>query len=357
MKKILFILFLLPVMVFAQTAPPPPAPAPPSPQEDFGTTQNSIVGAQSRSFGGGSIIKPSQILNSADFAMVGSPTYETFTFRPGTSLSWSNINLGKGFGANAVITFDLSQQAYSFYYRHKSWYYHVNFGRMAMALNSGASVTRVWEPKKIKKNLHLSLSDVAVFASWEGMKNSVAKDSEQILEVIFPEIRNDNYLSPEILLLQKNAMIDLPTWKESRKDKYTFEMALQYLKNKCPRLLYISLVDSDENGHLNDYPGYVKTLRTYDQYLGQIIKTLKSMGQYGMETTLFVTTDHSRGDAEKWINHGSEESDKNVFLYARGRGVRPQGKLAASATHAQIGPTIEYLMGLSPIGEVLPGFR
>ena len=211
--------------------------------------------------------------------------------------------------------------------------------------------------EKIKKNLHLSVRDVAVFASWEGMKNSVAQDSEQILEVIFPEIRNDNYLSPEILLLQKNAMVDLPAWKESRKDKYTFEMALHYLKNKCPRLLYISLVDSDENGHLNDYPGYVKTLRTYDQYLEQIIKTLKSMGQYGMETTLFVTTDHSRGEAEKWINHGSEETDKNVFLYARGRGVRPQGKSGASATHAQIGPTIEYLMGLSPSGEVLPGFR
>ena len=108
------------------------------------------MGAQSRSFGGGSIIKPNQILNSADFALVGSPTYETFTFRPGTSLNWSSITFGKGFGANAVLTFDLSQQSYSFYYRNKNWYYHINFGRMAIALNMGASVTRVWEPKKIK---------------------------------------------------------------------------------------------------------------------------------------------------------------------------------------------------------------
>jgi len=153
MKQMLLFLLLIPILTFGQTNPPPPPPPAPnssSAQEDFGTTQNSIMGAQSRSFGGGSIIKPSQILNSADFAMVGSPTYETFTFRPGTSLSWSNINFGKGFGINAVLTFDLSQQAYSFYYRKEHWYYHVNFGRMAMALNSGASVTRVWEPKKIK---------------------------------------------------------------------------------------------------------------------------------------------------------------------------------------------------------------
>jgi len=153
MKQFLLLLLLIPVLVLSQTSPPPPpppAPAAPSPQEDFGTTQNSIMGAQSRSFGGGSIIKPNQILNSADFALVGSPTYETFTFRPGTSLSWSSIDLGKGFGVNAVLTFDLSQQAYSVYYKRYNWYYHINFGRMAMALNSGVSATRVWEPKRVE---------------------------------------------------------------------------------------------------------------------------------------------------------------------------------------------------------------
>jgi len=142
------LLLLIPFFSFGQTPPPPP-PAP-APQEDFGNTQNSIMGAQSRSFGGGSIIKPNQILNSADFVLVGSPTYETFKFRPGTSLGWGKTNFGKGYGVNAVLTFDLSQQAYSFYYKHEKWYYHVNFGRMGMALNTGASVTRVWEPKNIK---------------------------------------------------------------------------------------------------------------------------------------------------------------------------------------------------------------
>jgi hypothetical protein len=154
MKKILLLIFLLPILAFGQTNPPPPPPAPaaPAPQKDFGNTQNSIMGAQSRSFGGGSIIKPNQILNSADFALIGGNTYETDqpAFRAGTSLSWSKINMGKGFGVNAVLSFDLSQQAYSFYYRNKNWYYHVNFGKMATALNSGASATRVWESKKIK---------------------------------------------------------------------------------------------------------------------------------------------------------------------------------------------------------------
>jgi len=145
--KLLLLLLLVPALAIGQVGPPPP-PQSSSSSQDFGNTQNSIMGAQSRSFGGGSIIKPNQILNSADFTLVGSNTYEADqpAFRPGTSLSWSSINFGKGFGINAMATFDLSQQAYSFFYRHEKWYYHINFGRMGMALNTGASVTRVWEP-------------------------------------------------------------------------------------------------------------------------------------------------------------------------------------------------------------------
>lgn len=155
-KLLFFILLFLSLDIFAQPNPPaPPPPSPPakstsSPREDFGNTQNNIAGSQSRSFGGGSIIKPNQIYNAADFMLVGSPTYEEFSFRPGTSLSWSKLNLKKGYGVNAIITFDLTQQAYSVYYRYKDWYYHINFGRMGMALNTGTSVTRIWEPKIIK---------------------------------------------------------------------------------------------------------------------------------------------------------------------------------------------------------------
>lgn len=155
MKKIILISLFLSMFVsaYSQTNPPPPAPEPPSTLnsgQDFGNTQNSIMGAQSRSFGGGSIIKPNQVLNSADFALVGGPTYEAFTFRPGTSLGWGKMTNGKGYGVNAVLTFDLSQQAYSFYRRDKSWYYHINFGKLGMALNTGGSVTKVWDSKKYK---------------------------------------------------------------------------------------------------------------------------------------------------------------------------------------------------------------
>ena len=77
MKKLLLLL-LLPIFLYAQTPPPAPAPATQSTsaQEDFGHTQNNIIGAQSHSFGGGSIIKPNPMLTSASFAMMQNATYE-----------------------------------------------------------------------------------------------------------------------------------------------------------------------------------------------------------------------------------------------------------------------------------------
>lgn len=78
MRKILLI--LLPLLIwgnlFGQTTPPPPASSPPSSNELFGNSQNNIIGAQSKSFGGGSIIKPNPMLTSADFALIQNPTYE-----------------------------------------------------------------------------------------------------------------------------------------------------------------------------------------------------------------------------------------------------------------------------------------
>ena len=154
MKKILYILFLIPIIVLAQPTPTV-APAPTGPQQ-FGNTQNNVIGAQGRSFGGGSLVKPNPMLTAADFALIGSPTYEAFKFRPGIGIGYSKINAGKGFGVNTIITFDLTQQTYSFYYRKNKWYYHYNLGRMGMTFNTGLSITRVWEPKKVK-NLTLGI--------------------------------------------------------------------------------------------------------------------------------------------------------------------------------------------------------
>lgn len=43
------------------------SPSPPEPKELFGNSQNNTMGTQSKSFGGGSIIKPNPMYTFADF--------------------------------------------------------------------------------------------------------------------------------------------------------------------------------------------------------------------------------------------------------------------------------------------------
>jgi hypothetical protein len=163
MKKKFFVLsFLIVNFLLSQTTPPPPpkpvAPSPPEPKELFGNSQNNIVGAQTKSFGGGSIIKPSPMLTFADFALIGSPTFETFSFRPGMGIGYSRSKNLHNVGVNAILTLDFSQQTYSIFYNKGLWYYHLNLGMMTTTKNVGTSVTKLFRIKNVNYGIQLGTS-------------------------------------------------------------------------------------------------------------------------------------------------------------------------------------------------------
>jgi hypothetical protein len=203
--------------------------------------------------------------------------------------------------------------------------------------------------EQVRRNLALPKSDVAVFASWEGISRAFARDPDEVTHGIFPEIFDDGSGDPEMARLQKLGLEDLPAWGGSRKDEYTFRLGMHYLKKHCPRLLFLSLVDSDEYGHQRDYAGYARSIRMYDRYLDELIQTLEEMGEYGKQTTLLVTTDHSRGPGPFWGGHATtRRSERGVFLYAWGRGVSPTGRSRARGGHGDLRTTIEWLMTKLP---------
>jgi hypothetical protein len=203
--------------------------------------------------------------------------------------------------------------------------------------------------ERIKRELPLEKKDVAAFASWNRLIAAIAKNPSNITHGIYPEIFDDGTNDQIMKKIQADAMADLPDWSGSRKDQYTFALAHHYLKKHCPRFLYISLVDSDENGHAGNYPGYVRALRRYDDYLKTLVSTLDGMGEYGKNTTLFVSTDHSRGRGPFWEGHGHTPfTERNIFLYVKGPQVTKTGRQKARANHLFLRPTFEKIMGLTP---------
>jgi hypothetical protein len=205
--------------------------------------------------------------------------------------------------------------------------------------------------ERIKRELNLKKEEVALFGSWFKMAHSVEKTPGTLLVNTGLNYKMDGLEDPTLKALSEQAQKDLPRWAESRKDKYTWDMGMHFLKTKCPRVLYISLVDSDEWGHENNYPEYVKILKQYDQYLVDLIKTLDGMGEYGKNTTLFVSTDHSRGFGPLWKTHGvTNFSEKNIFLFVKGPSVEPKGQIKdlKKRDHRYLRGTFEKLMGLVP---------
>lgn len=209
-------------------------------------------------------------------------------------------------------------------------------------------------------------SEVATFASWNVIGKVIeSKPGRTVRSIAFEPIQG---LSPEQSApyseIQARADADRPTkWNGSRYDQYTFEMGLRYLEEFKPRMLYLSFVDSDEHGHNKDYTSYVRSLREWDDRFVKLIEKLRSLGEYGENTSIVVTTDHGRGRGLLFSEHSKEWLDsKNIWAvvipsetlrrsHEIRRADRPQYR------QIDIRPTLEKLLGLPPLDDGKPRGR
>ncbi|MEZ4961895.1 MAG: alkaline phosphatase family protein [Saprospiraceae bacterium] len=103
-----------------------------------------------------------------------------------------------------------------------------------------------------------------------------------------------------------------------RWDFLTWQFATEYLKENHPRVLYIGLDETDDMAHEGKYDHYIAAAHKADKWIGQLWQQLQSDPFYKGKTTLLVTTDHGRGDADKktWKDHGQKVPDCNQIWFA-----------------------------------------
>lgn len=137
-------------------------------------------------------------------------------------------------------------------------------------------------------------------------------------------------------------------WDNEAFDSFPFQTALEHLKSAKPRLLYLSLGETDEWGHAGHYKHYLTAARRVDDYLKTLWETAQSMPQYRGTTTLIVGTDHGRGEGEDWKNHGEKVPDsKYVWMAFLGPDTPPLGERTKidAVTQSQVAATIAALLG------------
>lgn len=117
-----------------------------------------------------------------------------------------------------------------------------------------------------------------------------------------------------------------PPWKNARFDDVTWQRAMAHLEAHRPRLLVVSLLDTDEWAHVGDVPHYLASLRRYEAQLQELRVTLKRLS-LADDTTVIVVADHGRDDGTGWPDHGDTESGRAIFLGAFGHRIVGGGRV------------------------------
>ena len=127
-------------------------------------------------------------------------------------------------------------------------------------------------------------------------------------------------------------------------DSATMENTLKILGRDHPRLAIINLKDPDACGHANDWNGYLKAIRTCDDFAAQLWRFIQKDEVYANKTALFITSDHGRHTAS-FINHGCNcEGCRHICCCALGPDFKKGAVSDTPAEQIDVAPTIATLL-------------
>ncbi len=136
-------------------------------------------------------------------------------------------------------------------------------------------------------------------------------------------------------------------WKNERLDLATMAAALDALKTRHPRVLTVLLGETDEWAHERRYDLYLDAARRSDRFIQLLWETAQSMPEYRGRTSLIIATDHGRGSARDWSDHGNDVlSAERIWMAVMGPKVTITGVAKDQpGTQSQFAATIAKLVG------------
>jgi hypothetical protein len=196
----------------------------------------------------------------------------------------------------------------------------------------------------LKRKLSLPKSRVALFSSWDHF-HYIAEHTPG--SIVINAGYQDSPASPDLSRLQH---VTLSPWDEARHDSFTFELALDYLKQQHPRALVISFDETDDWAHARRYDRALDMIAATDGFLARLWSTVQSLPEYRDSTTLIFTSDHGRGSTlSDWSGHGSKvQGADKIWMAILGPDTPAAGEISTHAEQRDVTPTIIKLMGLDP---------
>jgi hypothetical protein len=137
-------------------------------------------------------------------------------------------------------------------------------------------------------------------------------------------------------------------WEGVTYDSFLIHAALDYMKRKQPRVLFVGFGETDEWAHAGRYDQYLTSAHRVDEFVRRLWQMAQSMPQYRGKTTFILTADHGRGSGPQWKDHGEKvEGAEGDWIAIIGPDTPPLGERTncAPLTQSQIAATIAGLLG------------
>ena len=205
---------------------------------------------------------------------------------------------------------------------------------------------------------------VAAFGAWDAF-DRILNEKRSGIPVMsaFDATGGTRPTAGEQLINAMNKDAYRPFGEEECLDVFTHYAAMEKLKSKNPRVLYIAYGETDEWAHSGKYRSYLDAAHQVDAWLSQLWNYVQSDPFYKGKTALFITVDHGRGDAIKkeWTSHNNKILGSDQIWFATiGPGIQSKGEVKKEIQlyQQQFAQTIAKLLGYSftashPIAEAL----
>ncbi|MEX0677059.1 MAG: alkaline phosphatase family protein [Pirellulales bacterium] len=155
--------------------------------------------------------------------------------------------------------------------------------------------------------------------------------------------------NPRVELLNRLRVETTQYFPDEPFDSIVIHTALEYVKDHKPRLLFLSLGETDTWGHAGRYDHYLASAHRADACFKELWETLQSMPEYRGKTSVIFTVDHGRGDAPvDWKSHGRDIARSEfIWLAALGPDTKALGERenVPLVTQSQVAATLAALVG------------
>ena len=191
---------------------------------------------------------------------------------------------------------------------------------------------------------------VGAFGAWEAFNRILNEGRSGVPVVAAYDSCGGAKPNANELMINKLLRDSHKQWSEECFDVFTHHAAMEYLKKEQPKVMYIAYGETDEWAHAWKYKYYLTAAQQVDQWIGEIWNYVQSTPAYKNKTTLFITTDHGRGDKDKskWTSHGKDiEGADEIWFAVIGPDTPAKGEISTSSQfyQKQFAQTIAGLMG------------